>query len=259
VQAVAEQLAALANPKYAVTMARYFQVRPGGYGEGDVFIGIRLRDLRAVARPHGKIGYRSEDWLPLLRSRIHEHRQLALLIMAERAQRGSEEEQSRIYRDYLAHTAYVNNWDLVDVSCGPIVGGYLQPRNRAPLYELARSKLLWERRIAMISTQHFLGSRDTKDLFAIAELLLHDRHDLNHKSVGWSLREAGKKVDRDELRAFLDAHAAEMPRTALRYALEHFDEPERQHYLRFRRQPHAEPWSASRGVLGSDLGSERDR
>ena len=231
---VREQLAALANPEYADAMARYFQVRPGGYGERDVFLGIRLRDLRALAKPYAKINYRGQDWLPLLQSGIHEHRQLALLVMASRAQRGTEAERAEIYRDYLAHTACVNNWDLVDVSCGPIVGGYLQARDRAPLYELARSPIVWERRIAMISTQHFLRSGETKDLFAIAELLLGDRQDLIHKAVGWSLREAGKKVDRNELRRFLDVHAAHMPRTALRYAIEHFDEPERQHYLRIR-------------------------
>jgi 3-methyladenine DNA glycosylase AlkD len=258
VQAVAEQLAALADPEYATAMARYFQVRPGGYGEGDVFIGIRLRDLRAVAKPYAKISYRSEDWLPLVRSNIHEHRQLALLIMAQRARHGSEEERRQIYRDYLAHTAYVNNWDLVDVSCGPIVGGYLQHRDRAPIYELARSKLLWERRIAMISTQHFLRSRETKELFAIAELLLHDRHDLIHKAVGWSLREAGKKVARGELRAFLDTHAAEMPRTALRYAIEHFDEPERQHYLRLGPPSHPDRGSVNRRILDVDPESEQD-
>jgi 3-methyladenine DNA glycosylase AlkD len=234
VHPVAEQLAAVANPDYAEAMARYFQVRPGGYGEGDVFIGIRLRDLHAVAKPYAKISYRSEDWLPLIQSKVHEHRQLALLIMAARAQRGTEAERSKIYHDYLAHTAYINNWDLVDVSCGPIVGGYLQGRDRAPLYGLARSTLIWERRIAMISTQQFLRSGDTRDLFAIAELLLSDRHDLIHKAVGWSLREAGKRVDRDQLRHFLDTHAARMPRTALRYAIEHFDESERQHYLRIR-------------------------
>ncbi len=232
---VRRQLAGLANPKYADAMARYFQVKPGGYGEGDTFIGIRLRDLRTAAKPYTKIGYSSEDWLPVLQSPVHEHRQLALLIMAARAKRGMEEERSQIYRDYLANTAYINNWDLVDVSCGAIVGGYLQDRDRAPLYELARSSLIWERRIAMISTQHFLPSGEIKDLFAIAELLLDDRHDLIHKAIGWSLREVGKKVDRDQLRRFLDAHAAQMPRTALRYAIEHFDEPERQRYLRIRR------------------------
>jgi 3-methyladenine DNA glycosylase AlkD len=215
-------------------MARYFQVKPGGYGEGDFFLGIRLSELRQLAKPYAKVIYRSTDWLPLLTSPIHEHRQIALLIIAARSARGADAEQIQVYRDYLGHTAYVNNWDLVDVSCGPIVGRYLEARDRAPLCELARSSLVWERRIAMVSTQHFLRAGETRDLFTIAELLLSDEHDLIHKAVGWSLREAGKRVDRNALPRFLDEHAARMPRTALRYAIEHFDQTERQHYLGLR-------------------------
>ena len=142
-----------------------------------------------------------------------------------------------IYDTYLGNTRYVNNWDLVDVSCGPIVGGYLLDRDRSPLHELVRSDLLWERRIAMVSSQTFLTRGETSDLYRLAEILLPDRHDLIHKAVGWSLREAGKKVDRDELRRFLDQHASTMPRTALRYAIEHFDSSERQHYLSLPRAP----------------------
>jgi 3-methyladenine DNA glycosylase AlkD len=226
-----EKLAALANPDHASVLARYFQVRPGGYGQGDVFIGIRLGDLRAVAKPYAMIEYRAADWLPVLRSPVHEHRQLALLVMTARAKRGTSEEHAAIYSDYLANTEHVNNWDLVDLSCGPIVAGFLQDRDRAPLYELAASALIWERRIAMVGSQHFLKAGETSDLFALAELLLNDRHDLMHKAVGWSLREAGKRVSRDALRGFLDLRAARMPRTALRYAIEHFDEAERRHYL----------------------------
>jgi 3-methyladenine DNA glycosylase AlkD len=230
------QLAALANPECAAAMARYFQVRPGGYGEGDVFLGIRLSDLRTVAKPYVRQPYDPDLWIPLLRSPVHEHRQLALLIMASRATRGAGHEQERVYDDYLSNTTQVNNWDLVDVSCGPIVGGFLQDRDRSPLYELAASPLMWERRIAMVGSQHFLKAGETDDLFALAERLLTDRHDLMHKAVGWSLREAGKRVSRDALRAFLDRHAAEMPRTALRYAIEHFDSTGRQHYLGLRAQ-----------------------
>jgi 3-methyladenine DNA glycosylase AlkD len=125
----------------------------------------------------------------------------------------------------------VNNWDLVDVSCRPIVGSYLLDRDRAPLYELVESEWLWDRRIAMVSSQHFLRRGETPDLYRLAVILLPDRHDLIHKAVGWSLREAGKRVDRDELRHFLDQYAPRMPRTALRYAIEHFEPAERQHYL----------------------------
>ena len=124
----------------------------------------------------------------------------------------------------------MNNWDLVDLSSKPIVGGHLQHRDRAPLYALARSELVWNRRIAMVGSQWFLRAGETEDLFALAALLLDDRHDLMHKAVGWSLREAGKR-DPSALRRFLDNHLREMPRTALRYAIEHFDEPERRAYL----------------------------
>jgi 3-methyladenine DNA glycosylase AlkD len=231
VHPVVDQLAALADPEHAASVARYFQVKPGGYGEGDVFLGIRLTDLRAAAMPYTKTEYRAADWLPVLRSPVHEHRQLTLLVMTARAQRGTGDEHATIYRDYLDNTEHVNNWDLVDLSCGPIVAGFLQNRDRTPLYELAASALIWERRIAMVGSQHYLKSGEAGDLFALATLLLDDRHDLMHKAVGWSLREAGKRVSRDALREFLDRHAARMPRTALRYAIEHFDEAERQYYL----------------------------
>jgi len=184
----------------------------------------------------------------MLRSPIHEHRLITLVVMSERAKkiakRCDEDEFRLIYDTYLGNTSYVNNWDLVDISCGPIVGGYLLDRDRSPLYELARPDLVWERRIAMVGSQRFLRRGETSDLYRLAVILLPDRHDLIHKAVGWSLREAGKKVDADELRRFLDQYAATMPRTALRYAIEHFDAAERQHYLTLPRTPAA---SAPRG------------
>jgi 3-methyladenine DNA glycosylase AlkD len=230
-----------ASPENAQALARYFKVGPGSYGEGDIFLGLKLGDLRQLAKPYIAEVFKPDQWLPLLRSPIHEHRHITLVVMSERAKRllkrGPEEELRLIYDTYLNNTRYVNNWDLVDVSCGPIVGGYLLDRDRSPLYELARSDLLWERRIAMVSSQTFLTRGETSDLYRLAEILLPDRHDLIHKAVGWSLREAGKKVDRDELRRFLDQHASTMPRTALRYAIEHFDSAERQRYLSLPRAP----------------------
>ena len=232
---------AAASPENARALARYFKVGPGSYGEGDIFLGLKLSELRQMAKPYVSSAFEPDQWLPLLRSPIHEHRQITLVVMSERAKRllkrGPEVELRLIYDTYLGNTRYVNNWDLVDVSCGPIVGGYLLERDRAPLYELERSDLLWERRIAMVSSQSFLARGETSDLYRLAEMLLRDRHDLIHKAVGWSLREAGKKVDRDELRRFLDQHASTMPRTALRYAIEHFDAAERQHYLGLPRAP----------------------
>ena len=231
-------MGAAADPETARTLARYFQVRPGGYGEGDVFLGLKLSELRTLVAPYTAEPFVPDRWLPLLRSRVHEHRLVSLVVMSERARRnagrrGDPDELELVYRTYLDNTAYVNNWDLVDVSCGRIVGGYLQHRDRAPLYALARSSLVWERRIAMVGCQWFLKAGETADLFGLAEMLLGDRHDLMHKAVGWSLREAGKR-DPAALRQFLTDHVSGMPRTTLRYAIERFDPEERRAYLDLR-------------------------
>jgi 3-methyladenine DNA glycosylase AlkD len=232
---------ASASPENARVLARYFRVAPGDYGEGDIFLGLKLGELRQLAKPYVNSAFEPDQWLPMLHSPIHEHRLITLVVMSERAKkivrRGDGNELRLIYVTYRDNTSHVNNWDLVDISCGPIVGGYLLDRDRSPLYELAWSDWLWDRRIAMVGCQHFLRRRETSDLYRLAEILLPDRHDLIHKAVGWSLREAGKKVDADELRRFLDQHAASMPRTTLRYAIEHFDVAERQHYLTLPRMP----------------------
>ena len=232
---------AAASPENARALARYFKVSPGSYGEGDTFLGLKLGELRELAKPYLNSSFDADQWLPMLRSPIHEHRLITLIIMSERAKklvkRSDDDEFRLIYDTYVGNTSYVNNWDLVDISCGPVVGGYLLDRDRSPLYELARSDLLWDRRIAMVGSQRFLRRGETSDLYSLAELLLPDRHDLIHKAVGWSLREAGKRVDADELRRFLDQYASTMPRTALRYAIEHFDAAERQHYLTLPRTP----------------------
>jgi 3-methyladenine DNA glycosylase AlkD len=236
VEDLVRAMEAAATPENARALARYFKVTPGSYGEGDSFLGVKLSDLRRLAKPYVATAFEPDQWLPMLRSPIHEHRLIALVVMGERAKKCARKaanggEFQLIYDTYLSNTTHVNNWDLVDASCGPIVGGYLRDRDRSTLYTLARSDLLWDRRIAMVSTQHFLRRRETSDLYRVAEILLPDRHDLIHKAVGWSLREAGKRVDPDELRRFLDQHASVMPRTALRYAIEHFEPAERQHYL----------------------------
>ena len=241
VQQLVEAMEAAAEPETAAVLTRYFQVRTGGDGEGDTFIGIKLSDLRRLTASYVAAPFAPHHWLPLLQSPVHEHRLAALVVMAERARRntlrrGDPAELELVYQTYLANTGCVNNWDLVDVSAKPIVGGRLQHRDRTPLYALARSALIWERRIAMVGSQWFLTSGETDDLFALAELLLDDRHDLMHKAVGWSLREAGKR-DPVALRQFLDRHVGRLPRTALRYAIEHFPEPERQAYLRMSKGP----------------------
>ncbi len=232
---------AAASPENSRALARYFKVAPGSYGEGDIFLGLKLGELREFAKPYVTSAFEPDQWILMLHSPIHEHRMIALLVMSERATKSAKKsadaaELQLIYDTYLDNTRWVNNWDLVDVSCRPIVGSYLLDRDRAPLYELVESEWLWDRRIAMVSSQHFLRRGETIDLYRLAVILLPDRHDLIHKAVGWSLREAGKRVDRDELRRFLDQYAPRMPRTALRYAIEHFEPAERQHYLALPRE-----------------------
>lgn len=239
------RLEAAADPGAAVALARYFQVRPGGYGDGDVFLGIKLSELRRLARPYAHRPFTPADWLTLLRSPVHEHRLITLVVMSARAGRGDEEERSSLYRTYLSHTEHIDNWDLVDVSAAAVVGGHLVDRDRASLYDLARSGLVWERRIAIVSTHYFLRAGDAADAYALASILLADRHDLIHKAVGWTLREAGRRVDAEELRQFLELHAAAMPRTALRYAIEHFAPAERDRYRALGRTP-----AAGRSVSG---------
>jgi 3-methyladenine DNA glycosylase AlkD len=168
--------------------------------------------------------------LPLLGSRVHEERLLALLLLVETFRRGSDETRREVYRLYLANTKFINNWDLVDSSAPHIVGAWLFTRSRAPLRRLAGSRLLWERRIAIIATQFFIRNGDLDETFQIADLLLTDHHDLIHKAVGWMLREAGNRNPKAE-RAYLESRYPRMPRTMLRYAIEKFPEAERRRYL----------------------------
>lgn len=218
-----------ASAEDAIFLQRFFKTGPGQYGEGDVFIGVRVPRTREVARAHRTLPL--DDVLVLLASEIHEERLLALVILTLRYEKGSAEERQRIYRLYLANTKHINNWDLVDVSADKIVGAHLFERSRKPLYELVVSQSLWQRRIAIIATFHFIRRNDFADTLALSEKLLDDGHDLIHKAVGWMLREVGKR-DEAVLDAFLDEHLARMPRTALRYAIERMPEEKRLGYLR---------------------------
>ena len=229
--ALKAELRRLASPDDAAFLQRFFKTGPGEYGEGDLFIGIRVPVLRGLAKETDRLPLRGVR--TLLHSPIHEERMLALLILVHRFKnrKTSEEERDQIYRLYMDNTAYINNWDLVDLSAPCIVGPYLEKRPRTTLYERAKSALLWDRRIAMISTHYFIRNRDFTDALAIAQLLLNDPHDLMHKAVGWMLREIGKR-DQAEEELFLQKHYRVMPRTALRYAIERFPEPLRLAYLR---------------------------
>ncbi|MEI8175934.1 MAG: DNA alkylation repair protein [Candidatus Omnitrophota bacterium] len=216
------------NKEKARILRRFFKTGPGEYAEGDIFLGITVPVLRDVADKHRQMGLTAVR--RLLRSPIHEERFLALVILVERFRASDEAGRGKIYRLYLRHTEYINNWDLVDASAKYIVGAFLSDKSREQLYVLARSRLLWERRIAIIATFHFIGENDFKDTLKIAELLLPDKHDLIHKAVGWMLREVGKRDQAAEER-FLQKHSAVMPRTMLRYAIERFPEAKRRAYL----------------------------
>lgn len=222
-------LAAQANPKDVPALQRFFKTRPGEYAEGDVFLGVRVPATRQVLRQCGVLSTRS--LLALLRSPLHEERLLALLAMVRDFRGGNDASRRALHRIYLDHTAHINNWDLVDVSADSIVGGWLASRSRRPLYRLARSTSLWERRIAIMATFHFIKHGEADETLRLAACLLDDPHDLIHKAVGWMLREVGKRVSREAEIAFLEAHAARMPRTMLRYAIERFPETERRRFL----------------------------
>jgi 3-methyladenine DNA glycosylase AlkD len=233
-QDVRAALVAAADPDAATVLARYFQARPGGYGEGDRFIGVKLSTIRRLVAAHCRSPFVPMDWRDMLHSRVHEERLAALVVMAERAVRGPSSERELIYDTYLAATRWIDNWDLVDVSAAPVVGGWLLTRDRTPLYTLAGSALLWERRIAVVATHQLIRAGLTEDTYRLAVALRSDREDLIHKAVGWMLREAGRRVDEAELRGFLDAYAPELPRTTLRYAVERFTPDVRLHYRQLR-------------------------
>jgi 3-methyladenine DNA glycosylase AlkD len=225
---IRRHLRTLGDADDAKFLQRFFKTGPGQYGEGDRFLGVRVPDVRRVARaarglPLGEIERLLEDeW--------HEVRLLAVILYADAYKRGSARERTAIFRSYLRHARRINNWDLVDVSAGHVVGAHLLTRPRKRLDTLARSRNLWERRIAIIATQAFIRNGEFDDTLRIARVLLRDPHDLIHKSVGWMLREVGNR-DRATLEAFLRQHAHDMPRTMLRYAIERLPVAERRRFM----------------------------
>jgi hypothetical protein len=229
------------DPATAAQLARYFQVRPGGYGEGDRFVGVKVSRLRQLVPPEVRDPIAPAALASGLRSPVHEHRLACLVIMAEYAVRalrtGDQARLAALYDAYVADIDRVDNWDLVDASASKVVGSYLLDRDRAPLYEWVRSESVWRRRIAIVTTHRFIFAGQSADSYALATAVLEDRHDLIHKAAGWMLREAGKRVDEAELRAYLDRHTAEMPRTMLRYAIERLPVDVRRGYLARPRRP----------------------
>ena len=217
-----------ADPERAPGVARFFKTGVGEYGEGDEFLGLTVPVMRRVVRAH--LDLSDDETITLLQSRWHEERAIALLLMVHGHERGTPTERRALHRAYLANTARVNNWDLVDLSAPRLVGYHIAQSGTRTIVRLARSRSLWERRIAIVSTLFTIRVDDFAPTLLIAAMLLNDPHDLIHKASGWMLREVGKR-DEATLRAFLDEHAPVMPRTALRYAIERFPEPDRKRYL----------------------------
>jgi 3-methyladenine DNA glycosylase AlkD len=226
---IQSRLRSRASPETARILRGFFKTGPGQYGEGDMFLGIKVPLIRAVAKEFPGVGL--DAAVDLLHSRFHEERLLALLFLMQHFTTGDTHERQSAYQAYLANSAWINNWDLVDLSAPQVVGAYLADQGRAPLYRLVHSSSMWERRIAMVATLHFIRSNDFDDTLQLAEHLLQDREDLIHKATGWMLREVGKR-DQARLEIFLDQHGPAMPRTMLRYAIERFPETLRQAYLR---------------------------
>lgn len=222
-------LHSLADPERARHAQRYFKTRPGEYGEGDLFLGLRVPIVRQAVRKYSNASLQTAT--KLLKSEYHEIRLFALLLLVVRFGKANPAEQETIYHLYLKHTRHINNWDLVDSSAPYIVGGYLYDKDRSILYQLVESKSLWERRIAVLATFWFIRDGQFDDALRIAETLLADPEDLIHKAVGWMLREIGKR-DKASETAFLKTHHKDMPRTMLRYAIERFSPAERQRYLK---------------------------
>ena len=229
IRTIKSELRGLANKENAEGAQRFFKTGPGEYGEGDKFLGIRVPVLRKLAKEYQMIGV--EEAGHLLKSPIHEERLLSLFILIHIYSKGEEAEKKGIYKLYLNNTRFINNWDLVDASAEHIVGNFLINKEKKPIYRLAKSGDLWERRISIISTFCFIKHGQYSETMKIAEMLLHDNEDLIHKAVGWMLREVGKR-DQPLEEEFLKKYYKEMPRTMLRYAIEKFSELKRQHYLK---------------------------
>ena len=231
-----EEMLSHADPSQVAGLSRFFKTGPGQYGEGDKFLGIKVPVTREVVKScWSRIGFPELE--ECVTSEYHEVRLAALLALVQifaKAKKSSEKQgitRQQCVDFYLSHTGYINNWDLVDLSCYPLLGVWLLDKDRTLLYDLARDgKTIWEQRIGIVSTMTFIRHGELDDTFAIADILLHHPHDLIHKAVGWLLREAGKR-DKPALEAFLSTRAASMPRTMLRYAVEKFPEPERQLFL----------------------------
>ncbi|HOX21766.1 MAG TPA: DNA alkylation repair protein [Candidatus Paceibacterota bacterium] len=224
-----KELALKANPKKAKILQGFFKTGKGEYGEGDIFLGLVVPETRKMAEKYSALNL--VELKKLLNSKIHEERLLALFILTAQFSRAEEKGRQKLFKFYLSQTRNINNWDLVDLSADKIVGSHLKNKDKKILYQLAKSRNLWERRIAILATFHFIKQGQAKETLKISEILLNDKHDLIQKAVGWMLREVGKRCGEKTEEKFLKQHCRKMPRTMLRYAIERFPENKRKKYL----------------------------
>ena len=221
---ITSELQALSNAEKREIFPRFFKAGKGEYGEGDRFLGVTVPNIRAIAKQYKNISL--NEIRELMQSEWHEVRLCALLIMVEKSKKKDEALRQQLFDLYLSQTDRINNWDLVDLSCRFIVGEYLLDKSRDILYQLAHSPLLWDNRIAIVSTYAFIRKGQLEDTYALSDLMMQHPHDLMHKAIGWMLREAGKR-DSERLYDYVMSHRADMPRTMLRYAIEKFSPTER--------------------------------
>ena len=221
---ITSELQALSNDEKREIFPRFFKAGKGEYGEGDRFLGVTVPNIRAIAKQYKNISL--NEIRELMQSEWHEVRLCALLIMVEKSKKKDEALRQQLFDLYLSQTDRINNWDLVDLSCRFIIGEYLLDKSRDILYQLAHSPLLWDNRIAIVSTYAFIRKGQLEDIYALSDLMMHHPHDLMHKAIGWMLREAGKR-DANRLYNYVMSHRADMPRTMLRYAIEKFSPAER--------------------------------
>ena len=221
---ITSELQALSNAEKREIFPRFFKAGKGEYGEGDRFLGVTVPNIRAIAKQYKNISL--NEIRELMQSEWHEVRLCALLIMVEKSKKKDEALRQQLFDLYLSQTDRINNWDLVDLSCRFIVGEYLLDKSRDILYQLAQSPLLWDNRIAIVSTYAFIRKGQLEETYALSDLMMHHPHDLMHKAIGWMLREAGKR-DANRLYNYVMSHRADMPRTMLRYAIEKFSPAER--------------------------------
>jgi len=224
-----KEFSKLANPEKARILEKFFKTQKGEYAEGDKFLGVIVPEQRKLVKKYSSL-LSLEEIQELLNTKIHEYRLTALLILVKQYQKADEKIKKQIFDFYLKNTRNINNWDLVDLSSRDIIGNYLLDKDKSLLYQVANSRDLWEKRIAIISTFEFIRKNQFDDTINISEILLKDKHDLIHKAVGWMLREVGKR-NQEILESFLKKHHKTMPRTMLRYAIEKFPENKRKAFL----------------------------